>query len=59
MKLIVNVKIEVDSPHPNCTPKSLCETLKDGIENLQHYSDYKVLDWTLEEVNPERNYRTL
>lgn len=54
MEVTINVKVKIRTTNPQATPHRMGEVLKDGIETIQSDADYKVLDWELEGVDPQK-----
>ena len=54
MEVTINVKVKIRTTNPHATPHRIGEVLKYGIETIQSDADYKVLDWVLEEIDPQK-----
>lgn len=53
MEVTINVKVNIKTSNPHATPHRMGEVLKYGIETIPSDADYKVVDWTLEEIKPD------
>lgn len=54
MEVTINVKVKIRTTNHHASPHRMGEVLKYGIETIRSDADYKVLDWELEEIDPQK-----
>ena len=55
MKVLVDMKIKVNTMNKHATPHSVCETLKYQINNIVCESDIEVIEYKLDSYDPEKD----